>query len=118
MNPLSRLFGVVLTFHIVCLGWLVFRADSMQTAALLLHQIFTNFDTSLIPQIVEGYAFSMGLIALGYLLHFIPMRVDGWMRGLVSRAPMGIQVAMLVIVIWCVMQIKSADIQPFIYFQF
>ncbi|MBQ3082785.1 MAG: MBOAT family protein, partial [Alistipes sp.] len=118
MNPLSRLFGVVLTFHIVCLGWLVFRADSMQTAALLLHQIFTNFDTSLIPQIVEGYAFSMGLIALGYLLHFIPTRVDGWMRGLVSRAPMGVQVAMLVIVIWCVMQIKSADIQPFIYFQF
>ncbi|MBQ8915828.1 MAG: MBOAT family protein [Alistipes sp.] len=118
MNPLSRLFGVVLTFHIVCLGWLVFRADSMQTAALLLHQIFTNFDTSLIPQIGEGYAFSMGLIALGYLLHFIPTRVDGWMRGLVSRAPMGVQVAMLVVVIWCVMQIKSADIQPFIYFQF
>ncbi len=118
MNPLARLFGVVLTFHIVCLGWLVFRADSMQTAALLLHQIFTNFDTSLIPQIVEGYAFSMGLIALGYLLHFIPTRVDGWMRGLVSRAPMGVQVAMLVVVIWCVMQIKSADIQPFIYFQF
>ena len=118
MNPLSRLFGVVLTFHIVCLGWLVFRADSMQTAALLLHQIFTNFDTSLIPQIVEGYSFSMGLIALGYLLHFIPTRVDGWMRGLVSRAPMGVQVAMLVIVIWCVMQIKSSDIQPFIYFQF
>ena len=118
MNFLMRLFGVVLTFHIVCLGWLVFRADSMQTAMLLLHQIFTNFDTSLIPQVVEGYAFSMLLIGVGYLLHFVPTRVDGWMQGVVSRAPMVVQVALIVVVAWLVMQIKSADIQPFIYFQF
>lgn len=118
MNFLMRLFGVVLTFHIVCLGWLVFRADSMQTAMLLLHQIFTNFDTSLIPQVVEGYAFAMTLIGVGYLLHFVPTRVDGWMQGVVSRAPMAVQVALIVVVAWLVMQVKSADIQPFIYFQF
>ena len=118
MNFLMRLFGVVLTFHIVCLGWLVFRADSMQTAMLLLHQIFTNFDTSLIPQVVEGYAFSMLLIGVGYLLHFVPTRVDGWMQGVVSRAPMVVQVALIVVVAWLVMQVKSSDIQPFIYFQF
>ena len=118
MNFLMRLFGVVLTFHIVCLGWLVFRADSMQTAMLLLHQIFTNFDTSLIPQVVEGYAFSMLLIGVGYLLHFVPTRVDGWMQGVVSRAPMVVQVALIVAVAWLVMQVKSSDIQPFIYFQF
>lgn len=118
MNFLMRLFGVVLTFHIVCLGWLVFRADSMQTVMLLLHQIFTNFDTSLIPQVVEGYAFSMLLIGVGYLLHFVPTRVDGWMQGVVSRAPMVVQVALIVAVAWLVMQVKSSDIQPFIYFQF
>ena len=26
MNPVSRVLGVILTFHIVCLGWLLFRA--------------------------------------------------------------------------------------------
>jgi len=29
-----------------------------------------------------------------------------------------LQVVMAAAMIWCVMQIKSSDIQPFIYFQF
>ena len=113
-----RLVGVVFTFHIVCLGWLVFRVDSMQTAELLLHQIFTAFDTSLISQVVVGYPAVMLLIALGYLLHFAPKRCDRYFEGVVTRAPMGVQVALFVAMIWLVMQVKSSDIQPFIYFQF
>ena len=118
MNPVLRLVGVILTFHLVCAGWLVFRADSMQTAGLLLHQIFTAFDPSLIGQFVEGYRGVVLLIALGYVMHFVPARGDRWVEGLVTRAPMGVQVAMFVAVIWIVMQVKSAEIQPFIYFQF
>ena len=118
MNPILRLVGIVLTFHIVCLGWLVFRAESLQTAELLLHQIATNFNTALIPQVIEGYGFAMLLIATGYLLHFTPRRIDNALRDSITRAPMWGQVAMLVVMIWCVMQVKSSDIQPFIYFQF
>ena len=118
MNPVMRLLGIVFTFHLVCLGWLVFRADSMQTAGLILHQIFSAFDTSLIAQVVAGYSGAFLLMAIGYLLHAIPDRGDTWLRGVITRAPMGWQVAMTVAMIWLVMQVKSSDIQPFIYFQF
>ncbi len=118
MNLMMRIFGVVFTFHLVSLGWLVFRADSMQTVELLLHQIFTSFDTSLIPQFVSGYAGVTLLLAIGYLMHFSPKGLDRHVEGLISRAPMGVQVVMLVAMIWLVMQVKSSDIQPFIYFQF
>ena len=118
MNPVMRLLGIVFTFHLVCLGWLVFRADSMQTAGLILHQIFSAFDSSLIAQVVAGYSGAFLLMAIGYLLHAIPERGDAWLRGLITRAPMGWQVAMTVAMIWLVMQVKSSDIQPFIYFQF
>ncbi|MBQ1939281.1 MAG: MBOAT family protein, partial [Alistipes sp.] len=118
MNPVMRLLGVVFTFHLVAFGWLIFRADSMQTVELMLHQIFTAFDLSLLPQLVEGYAASMLLIAVGYLLHLSPSRLDEWMRRGIIRTPMVMQVVLLVAVIWLVMQVKSADIQPFIYFQF
>jgi D-alanyl-lipoteichoic acid acyltransferase DltB (MBOAT superfamily) len=118
MNPVMRLLGIVFTFHLVCLGWLVFRADSMQTAGLILHQIFSAFDTSLIAQVVAGYSGAFLLMAIGYLLHAIPERGDAWLRGVITRAPMGWQVAMTVATIWLVMQVKSSDIQPFIYFQF
>ena len=118
MNPVMRLLGTLFTFHLVCLGWLVFRADSMQTAGLMLHQIFSAFDASLIPQIIAGYSGAFLLLAIGYVLHAIPDRGDQWLRGAITNAPMGLQVAMMVLMIWLVMQVKSSDIQPFIYFQF
>ncbi|MBQ5900162.1 MAG: MBOAT family protein, partial [Alistipes sp.] len=55
MNPLSRVLGTILTFHIVCLGWLLFRAEDMQTVHLMLYQILHSFNTSIIPQFVLGY---------------------------------------------------------------
>ena len=118
MNPVMRLFGVIFTFHLVCLGWLVFRADSMQTAMELLHQIFSNFQTNIFPQLFSGYPLAMTLIVVGFLLHFVPQSIDRRVENLVTRTPMWGQVALLVVMIWCVMQIKSSDIQPFIYFQF
>lgn len=113
-----RILGIVLTFNLVCFGWLMFRAESMQTIALMLHQIVHNFNAPMIPQVVEGYAPVFALIAAGYLLHLLPPRADTLTRRAVTAAPLPVQVLLLAAMIWCVMQIKSSDIQPFIYFQF
>ena len=48
----------------------------------------------------------------------MPGRVDALARQVVVNAPLVLQVVMAAAMIWCVMQIKSSDIQPFIYFQF
>ena len=118
MNPLSRVLGTILTFHIVCLGWLLFRAEDMQSVYLMLYQILHSFNTSIIPQFVLGYKEVLALIVIGYGMHFMPSAIDGDMQRKVANASFWWQVALLVIVAWCVMQIKSSDIQPFIYFQF
>ncbi len=36
----------------------------------------------------------------------------------VIRNPLAVNALLIVVIIWVVMQVKSADIQPFIYFQF
>ena len=118
MHRLSRIGGILLTFNLVCFGWLMFRAESMQTVSLMLHQIFHNFNAPMIPQVVAGYAGVFALIATGYLLHFLPARVDAAAQRVVTCAPLALQVLLAAAMIWCVMQIKSSDIQPFIYFQF
>ena len=118
MNPLFRILGWFLTFNVVCLGWLLFRAEDMQTVQVMLYQIANNFNVDIIPQVVEGYKFVIGLIALGYFMHFIPEKIDHDLMRKVGGASFWWQVAMLVLTAWCVMQIKSSDIQPFIYFQF
>ena len=118
MHWWSRAAGIFFTFNLVCLGWLMFRAESMQTVELMLHQIFYNFNAAMIPQVVSGYAGAFALIAAGFLLHLMPGRADRFAQRLVSHAPLVLQIVMAAAMIWCVMQIKSSDIQPFIYFQF
>ena len=118
MHWWSRAAGVFFTFNLVCLGWLMFRAESMQTVELMLHQIFSNFNVPMIPQVIAGYAGVFALIGAGYLLHLMPGCVDRAAQRLVANAPLVLQVVMAAAMIWCVMQIKSSDIQPFIYFQF
>ena len=118
MHWWSRAAGIFLTFNIVCFGWLMFRAESMQTVQLMLHQIFETFNAARIPQVVTGYAAGFALIAAGYILHLLPSAVDAVAQRIVVHAPLVLQVLMAAAMIWCVMQIKSSDIQPFIYFQF
>lgn len=61
---------------------------------------------------------SVCLMGIGYLLHFAP---DSWQnaccRGVVKLPLLG-KALLLVVLIYLVIQIKSSDIQPFIYFQF
>ena len=118
MNPVVRLFGIILTFNIVCLGWLLFRAEDMQTVQVMIYQIAHSFNPSIIPQFVLGYKEVVALIVIGYMMHLMPSAIDRDLQRKVANASFWWQVALLVIVAWCVMQIKSSDIQPFIYFQF
>ena len=113
-----RMIGVVVTFHVVCFGWILFRVPDMETGRQVLSQIFNHFNFYLIPQVLAGYGVVMGLIVLGYLLHFLPRSSETWAERRVTASPLLIQTAALTLLIWGVMQIQSSDIQPFIYFQF
>lgn len=118
MRRLRRTAGITVTFIVVCLGWIFFRARDMKTAGEVLSQIFTNFNAAIIPQVVAGYGAIFGLMTLGYFLHFAPDRWEISARRRTARLPYWVLALILTFVIWVVMQIKSSDIQPFIYFQF
>ena len=118
MSLWRRVLGVIFTFNFVCLGWILFRADSLSTVGEILSQIFTAFDLSIVPQVIAGYPVVFALIAAGYLMHAAPKRVIDRTQERLTNAPMWAQVAVVVAVIWFVMQMRTGDIQPFIYFQF
>lgn len=113
-----RIAGIFFTFNLVCFGWLMFRAESMQTVSLMLHQIFCNFNLAVAPQVLTGYLSVFLLMGAGYVLHMLPASADRTAQRIVAASPTVVQVLLAAGMIWCVMQIKSSDIQPFIYFQF
>lgn len=118
MTRLRRIFGVLFTFNLVCAGWIFFRADSMEMARQMFSQIFTDFHASIAWDFVVGYKWVVLLMVIGYLLHFAPSSLESRFKDVLSGAPLLLHAAMITALIWIIFQIKSGDIQPFIYFQF
>ena len=113
-----RIIGICLTFHVVCLGWILFRATSMQHVGEMLSQIVTQFHPEVFPQFVWGYKGVFSLMLIGYIIHFLPRGWENRLRQMVSDSPVLVQAFFLAVAIYLVGQLKSAGVQPFIYFQF
>jgi D-alanyl-lipoteichoic acid acyltransferase DltB (MBOAT superfamily) len=102
------------TFAMVCVGWVFFRADSMDTAFSLLRRLASGWWTPsefVTPLVVFTVA---GMLAL----QFWPRSLGLWLQSGLSRlkpAPLGIAfaLALLAIVI-----LGPPGVAPFIYFQF
>ena len=118
MKPWRRVMGVLLTFHLVCFGWIFFRADSLQKVWEMLSQICTAFHPEVFTQFVTGYKGVFSLMVIGYVLHFMPKSVGNTLQGLLSRSPLLVQAAVVAAMIFVVVQFKSIGVQPFIYFRF
>jgi alginate O-acetyltransferase complex protein AlgI len=102
------------TFALVCVGWVFFRADSVEIALSLLGRLVTGWTTPdefVTPLVV--------LLVVGMLgLQFWPRGMGLWLQAGLSRlkpVPLGLvlSVALLVIVI-----LGPSGVAPFIYFQF
>lgn len=113
-----KVAAVFITFHFVCLCWIFFRNSTFDGSISMISQIFTSFHPELAGQLFVGYWKVFALMGIGYLLHWCP---DSWQnacsRGMV-RMPVVVQAFILIALIFLVIQVKSSDIQPFIYFQF
>jgi len=117
-SRLMRWIGVLVTFHFVCFTWIFFRARTFETAWLIIARIFNAFHGALFSSWIVEYRVPAILLVLGYLAHWQP---DSWERFFgktLAKLPIVIQALALSIVIWILFQARSADIQPFIYFQF
>jgi D-alanyl-lipoteichoic acid acyltransferase DltB (MBOAT superfamily) len=115
---LRRIFGGLLTFHLVCFCWIFFRAQDLDTVYAMLSQIWYNFNPQILPDFLDGYAAVLFFMTLGYALHLIPQSVTNGAQGLVTRLPLPAKALLITLVIVLVMQVKTAQVQPFIYFQF
>ena len=114
----KKIAGVFITFHFVCFCWIFFRADTMALAGDVLSQIAFHFTPSVFFSFVIGYKNILLVMMLGYILHFIPKNIELKTRAWVTDMPLQAKVALMVAVIVLVIQVKSSEIQPFIYFQF
>lgn len=121
-NPSKNWFvvfvGGLITFHLVAALWVLFRAPSFGIAEQVFHQIFFKFEPQIFLQWCTSYKAVALLMLLGYVLHFMPEFLSEKVKTYVTRCPLLVKALLIVIVAFIVIQIKSSDVQPFIYFQF
>jgi len=110
--------SILITFHFVCFCWIFFRASDVVVAAQMIRQIFFHFNGQIFFEFIIGYKSVLLMMLIGYSLHFIPKSVELKSENLVTNLPLLLKVAFMILVILLVVQFKSSEIQPFIYFQF
>jgi D-alanyl-lipoteichoic acid acyltransferase DltB (MBOAT superfamily) len=115
---IRRLAGIAVTFHFVVLCWIFFRADSMRTAQDMVGQILSNFHGEVIPKLLDAWPQVTFLLTFGFAMHFLPQELNGILEARLRKVGWVGAAAALSLAIWLVIQTKSAQIQPFIYFQF
>lgn len=118
MNRWRRAMGIVITFSIVACSWVFFRAGSMEDAFAIFKQIGTSFHGEIIGEFLIGYKWVVMFIVIGFILHFSSAKAENRALALFEKLPVFLYPIFLASLIWLVVQLRTGDVQPFIYFQF
>ncbi|NSL89924.1 MBOAT family protein [Chitinophaga sp. Mgbs1] len=113
-----KILGVLITFHFVCFCWIFFKAATFHDAWSLIHQIVYDFQPGIWTELYQGYTAVFWVMVLGFILHFLPSRMEFTTEKLLGRLPLAASVAVMVIFIWLLVQVKSTQPMIPIYFQF
>jgi len=117
-SKVLRVFQIFFTFNLLVFTAILFRTPSLEYFSHMLSQIFTYFHAEVLLQYVEAYPIIIILLGFAYLMHYTPLSWEKKTVELLSKIPVVVQALILAVVIWFVIQFKSAELQPFIYFQF
>jgi D-alanyl-lipoteichoic acid acyltransferase DltB (MBOAT superfamily) len=107
------ILGLIVTFHIVCLSWILFRSEDFGHALAYLEGLtrWMQAPTELTP-------FLIGLIALGLGMHFLPPKTIEFSTAIGRRLPspaLGLAAGLAILVVEAM---RPEGIAPFIYYQF
>jgi alginate O-acetyltransferase complex protein AlgI len=117
-NKIGHFISVFLTFQIVTLAWIFFRASDLTSTKQIFVQIFSRFQWVLIPQIITGYWRVFTLITLGLIIHWLPKHWKDSMKDFFIITPIYAKVVITIVIVLFIFQFKTSILQPFIYFQF
>jgi len=111
--PARVLVQRIVTFHVVCLGWVFFRADSISSAFTLLKRLFTAWGPAplVTPLLVVTI---VGVVALQYL----PGDAVERAQRAFTRQRWALQGAILGAVLLGITTLGPQGVAPFIYYRF
>lgn len=113
-GPIAIAISRFLTFQLVCLGWLFFRANTIGNAFTLCHRLVTTWsaDAPLVRLPV------VAAIVASLALQYIPLDFGVRMREVYVRLPLVLQGTSLATVLLVITTLGPPGVAPFIYYRF
>lgn len=102
-----------LNFHLVLLGWIVFRTQDMDTVESMF-SVLIRFDFRLINVPWWVLIFMAG----AYFWHFSPVQLREKIRAVYLHSPFVLQATAAFVLTVVIFQLNLQEVRPFIYFQF
>lgn len=103
----------VLTFHLVCLAWIFFRAESFDVAMTIIWRIFTAWgDAPLVTPLI------LVTIAASIAAQFVPRDFTLRLQSYYARMAPAVQAAAIGVGLVIIDAMGPEGVAPFIYFQF
>ena len=126
---LNNSWNILMTFIFISFTRLFFRSGSnldpavanetaWNTARAMVNSIGGAWNTAVIPDILSNYWRVFVLFAVGMVIHWLPDRWKRWYRVNFALMPVWLMGIVVVAVVFVLYQFVTADLQPFIYFQF
>jgi alginate O-acetyltransferase complex protein AlgI len=109
----KKVVTTFLTFHLVLIGWIFFRAPSFGAARLVFSRLAsgTLYHPNLAPPI-------LAVLGIALVTHFVPSGLFDRLRRTVCVLPFPAQGALLFATMVILKQLSHAELVPFVYFQF
>ena len=110
----ARWVGRVLTFHVVCFGWIFFRADSFGRAGAVIARLFDAWGRSS-PLVTTSVVLA---ILVGILGQYVRPGALGALAARFQRLPVLAQGASVAVALAVINTLGPEGVAPFIYFRF
>lgn len=117
-NWITIFISWALTFVYVSLLWVFFRAADFSQSLLIIRNIFIDFRPDQIPQFAQARPVWCIMMATLIACHFIPQAWAAKAQTAFLRSPWIIKLLIFLLAVQLTIEFMSAEVAPFIYFQF
>ena len=128
-NTIAKIWAIAQTFTFITFTRLFFRSSSnldpatanevaWATAKNMVNQIGGAWNNAIIPDFLWEYRWVVAMFVAGMVIHWIPTNWKRRYRIWFTKMPLWLMVIAVCVAIVVIYQFVSAEMQPFIYFQF
>lgn len=130
LRKLPKCITRVYTLLVVCVGFVMFRADNLSEGIFIIKQMFTGFSTDsgcmsfALQQMTPWFIVMMvaGIIGMAPIGGLVERIRENTMEVKLTRTWKRVQVMLyvlsVVLLLWCIIRLSGGTYNPFIYFRF